>query len=90
MSEDAIRRELDNAMYINETDEESGQTPLHIACQFGNLKNSYRLIFFSKCMYFHIHSIVVTMNFQKKWPRPLDWPQVPAELVKVAAVQRLV
>ena len=25
-------------MYINETDEESGQTPLHIACQFGNLK----------------------------------------------------
>ena len=38
MSEDAIRRELDNAMYINETDEESGQTPLHIACQFGNQK----------------------------------------------------
>mgnify|MGYP001240171499 CR=1 FL=1 len=89
MSEDAIRRELDNAMYINETDEESGQTPLHIACQFGNLKK-LKTNFLSKCMYFHIHSIVVTMNFQKKWPQPPDWPQVPVELVKVAAVQRLV
>lgn len=53
-------------------------------------ENSSRLIYLSKCMYFHIHSIVVTMNFQKKWPQPPDWPQVPVELVKVAAVQRLV